>query len=53
MGDNLSSPIHPTNFSRNFSYGELSELKDRLGILPGEKTIISVSRLTQKNGVSR
>lgn len=40
------------NFCRDFSYGELSALKDQLEIKPGEKVIISVSRLVPKNGVS-
>src|SRR3989344_4477392 len=39
------------NFSRDFSYGELSLVADRLGIKPGEKVIISVSRLVPKNGI--
>ena len=40
------------NFKKDFSYGELSALKDRVGIKPGEKTIITVSRLVPKNGIS-
>lgn len=40
------------NFSREFSYGELSELKDKLGIRPGEKVVTSVSRLVPKNGIA-
>lgn len=39
------------NFSKGFSYGELSELADYLGIRPGEKVIITVSRLVPKNGI--
>lgn len=39
------------NFRRDFSYGELSALQDKVGIKPGEKTIITVSRLVPKNGV--
>ncbi|MDO8495764.1 MAG: glycosyltransferase family 4 protein [bacterium] len=39
------------NFSREFSYGETSQLCDQLGILPGDKVIISSSRLTYKNGI--
>lgn len=38
------------SFSRDFSYGELSLVADSLGIKPGEKVIISVSRLVPKNG---
>jgi glycosyltransferase involved in cell wall biosynthesis len=39
------------SFCKDFSYGELSMLKDRLEIKPGEKVIISVSRLVPKNGL--
>ncbi|MDO8676665.1 MAG: glycosyltransferase family 4 protein, partial [Candidatus Azambacteria bacterium] len=39
------------NFSRDFSYGELSSVADGLGVKPGEKVIISVSRLVPKNGI--
>ncbi len=39
------------NFSKDYSYGELSLVADGLGIKPGEKTIISVSRLVPKNGI--
>lgn len=39
------------NFNKEYSYGELSELADRLGIKPGEKVIITVSRLVPKNGL--
>ncbi len=38
-------------FSKDFSYGDLSALKDKLGVLPGEKIIVSASRLVTKNGV--
>ncbi len=38
------------NFSREFSYGELSNLADELGLKPGAKVIISTSRLVLKNG---
>jgi glycosyltransferase involved in cell wall biosynthesis len=47
----IPNGVDVENFSHSFSYGELSELKDSLGILPGEKTIISVSRLVAKNGI--
>mgnify|MGYP001616233847 CR=1 FL=1 len=40
------------NFCRDYSYGELSVLQDQVGIRPGEKTVISVSRLVPKNGGS-
>lgn len=39
------------NFSRDVSYGEISHLGDALGIIPGDKVISSVSRLTFKNGL--
>jgi glycosyltransferase involved in cell wall biosynthesis len=38
-------------FSKEFSYGELSALKDELGIKPGEKAILSFGRLAPKNGL--
>lgn len=38
------------NFSRQYSYGEMAELEEKLGIKPGDKIIISVSRLVEKNG---
>ncbi len=40
------------NFCRDFSYGELSVLQDQVGIRPGERVIITVSRLVPKNGVN-
>ena len=39
------------NFSRQFSYGELTMLEEKLGIQPDDKVIISVSRLVPKNGL--
>lgn len=39
------------SFSRNFSYGEMTELDKKLGLMPDDKVIISVSRLVEKNGV--
>jgi len=39
------------NFKRDYSYGELSGLAETLGIEPGEKIIISVSRLVPKNAI--
>ena len=39
------------NFSKEFSYGELSQLEDDLGIRPGAKVIISTGRLVLKNGL--
>ena len=47
----IPNGVDVENFSRSFSYGESSQLKDELGILPGEKIIISVSRLVPKNGI--
>ena len=38
-------------FSREYSYGELTQLADDLGIRPGAKIIISTGRLVAKNGV--
>ncbi len=38
-------------FSKDYSYGELSSVADSLGIKPGEKVMISVSRLVFKNGI--
>ncbi len=40
------------NFCRDFSYGELSALQDQVGIKPGERAIITNSRLVPKNGIS-
>src|SRR3989338_2516024 len=39
------------HFSTEYSYGELSGLSDQLGIKPGDKVIVSVSRLVPKNGI--
>jgi len=47
----LPNGVDIDNFSREFSYGELSMLRDRLRVKPGEKTIVSVSRLVPKNGL--
>lgn len=47
----ISNGVNIENFSREYSYGELSELADRLGVKPGERVIISVSRLVPKNGI--
>ncbi|MDP3953792.1 MAG: glycosyltransferase family 4 protein [bacterium] len=38
-------------YSKEFSYGEISDLKNHLGIRPDDEIIISVSRLNYKNGV--
>ncbi len=39
------------NFSRDFSYGELSGLADNLNIKPDEKVIVTTGRLVPKNGI--
>ena len=39
------------NFSRQFSYGEMTDLEKKLGIQPDDKVIISASRLVFKNGL--
>jgi len=39
------------NFSRQFSYGEFTDLEDSLDIKPDDKIIVSVSRLVSKNGL--
>lgn len=39
------------NFAKEYSYGELSMLADWLGIKPGERVIVTVSRLVPKNGI--
>lgn len=39
------------NFCRDFSYGELSVLQDKVGIKPGERVIVTISRLVPKNGI--
>lgn len=47
----IPNGVDIAGFSKEFSYGELSSLKDRLGVKPDEKIIISVSRLVPKNGI--
>lgn len=47
----IPNGVDITNFSKEYSYGELSELVDRLGIKPGERVITTVSRLVHKNGI--
>ena len=37
------------NFSRQFSYGEMTDLEKKLGIQPDDEVIISASRLVPKN----
>jgi glycosyltransferase involved in cell wall biosynthesis len=55
INKNLKVDIIPNGvdvgyFSRSFSYGELTDLENELGIKPDDKVIISVSRLVYKNG---
>ena len=47
----IPNGVDVANFSREYSYGELSGLAVRLGIKPGDKVITTVSRLVPKNGI--
>jgi len=47
----IPNGVDLNNFSKEFSYGELANLEDRLGIQPDDKVIVSVSRLVDKNGL--
>ncbi len=47
----IPNGVDVDDFSRNFSYGELTDLENKLGIKPDDKVIISVSRLVPKNGL--
>lgn len=38
-------------FSKKFSYGETTDLENKLGIKPDDRVIISISRLVPKNGI--
>lgn len=49
--DIIPNGVDIASFSRNFSYGEMTGLENRLGIKPDEKVVISVSRLVPKNGL--
>lgn len=49
----IPNGVNFRSFSHLFSYGELSALAEGLGIRPGEKLIISVSRLVYKNGLDQ
>ena len=54
--NNLKTEVIPNGvdigaFSRNFSYGEMTDLENKLGIMPDDKVIISSSRLVTKNGL--
>lgn len=47
----IPNGVDIAGFGHDFSYGELSELSDQLGIKPDEKVIITASRLTYKNAI--
>ena len=49
--DVIPNGVNIDDFSRNFSYGELTDLENKLGIKPDDKVIVSVSRLVWKNGL--
>jgi len=56
VNKNLRAEVIPNgvdvdNFSKEFSYGETTELENKLGIKADDKVIISVSRLVEKNGL--
>ncbi|MDP3697941.1 MAG: glycosyltransferase family 4 protein [Candidatus Taylorbacteria bacterium] len=48
--DIIPNGVDIASFSIKFSYGELTDLENKLGIKPDDKVIISVSRLVSKNG---
>ena len=47
----IPNGVDINKFSSNPNYGEILKLKDKLGIRPDDKVIISVSRLVYKNGL--
>lgn len=49
--DIIPNGVNIDDFSRNFSYGELTDLENELGLKPDDKVVISVSRLVPKNGL--
>lgn len=49
--DIIPNGVDIAAFSKNFSYGELTDLENKLGIRPDDKVIVSVSRLVSKNGI--
>ncbi len=56
IAPNLKTEVIPNgvdieHFSKEFSYGEMTALENKLGVMPDDKVIISVSRLVPKNGV--
>lgn len=49
--DVIPNGVSIDDFSRTFSYGELTDLENKLGIKPDDRVVISVSRLVPKNGL--
>ncbi|PJE51074.1 MAG: hypothetical protein COV29_02255 [Candidatus Yanofskybacteria bacterium CG10_big_fil_rev_8_21_14_0_10_36_16] len=47
----IPNGVDVEKFSRECPYREISELKDKLEIKPGDRIIISISRLTHKNAL--
>lgn len=47
----IPNGVDIADFSKKFSYGELTDLDNKLGIKPDDKVIISISRLVPKNGL--
>lgn len=47
----IPNGVDVADFSKNFSYGEMSDLEKKLQIMPDDKVIISTSRLVPKNGI--
>ena len=47
----IPNGVDLVGLSREFSYGEMTELENSLDIMPDDKVIISVSRLVWKNGI--
>ncbi|MDP3792305.1 MAG: glycosyltransferase family 4 protein [bacterium] len=47
----IPNGVDLVNFSRQFSYGELTDLENDLDIKPDDRVVISVSRLVFKNGL--
>ena len=49
--DIIPNGVDVGNFSRKFSYGELTDLENKLGVKPDDRVVISASRLVSKNGL--
>ncbi len=47
----IPNGVDLNKFGKEFSYGELEDLKNKLGIKPYEKVILTSSRLEKKNNV--